>query len=841
MKDRLGDAHHDLRRASDYAQRARIERDIATLEVQIGEQQRIVDDPVGTAARGEESIQHALDLERKPTITSPTFSKFVNVPPAIAPAYFQDRHDQTKRIGRFLNENSLRLMTIVGRGGIGKTALVCRLLKSVESGRLPDEGEPLFVDGIVYLSLASSRRITMFTLYADLCKLLPDSIAADLELLYKKPQVTTEAKMEALLAAIPQGRIVLLLDNFEDAIDPESRTIRDSEMYDGLRSVLTLSPHSVKVILTSRIPPQDLALVEPGRQTRLDLDEGLNSRDADRMLREMDEDGTLGLKSASLELLEEACARTRGYPRALEALFGILSADRNTSLPEILADSEGSLPENVVEVLVGQAFNRLDATAQRAMQALAVIGRPVPAVAVDYLLHPYMPGANSSPVLGRLLNMKFVRKEASRYYLHPVDREYALGRVPTGERGDCRIESRPFTQFALRDLAAQYFHEIGKPRTEWKTLDDLEPQLSEFDFRCANGDYDEAAKIVDVIHYNYLYVWGHYQRMVDLHERLRGNIRDLYLKERILGHLGIAYGDLGRISKAIDATQEALAVARSAGNTVGEVLWLGNLGTFFRDVGNTTHALKFFTDAQSANHSANRFLQAVNLIYQGECYGDLGESKQAIGCFQKGISLLHQCGHPNEPARTAMGLADLAQVLFDLGQREAAMDHAYRAVQLGGEANAPKPVGLGNIVVALACLTTDDLPAARAAAEAAVKCDLALLNHVSRTVLGIVTIRRGDLGTARTILADAIADAKAVLKVNPQAFRALDSIGIALAATECCSNTADVSSAALAHQRARRINSDAGIITQILRLYDALTPIDVQGITAPARTAACGQ
>src|SRR3712207_7099478 len=46
----------------------------------------------------------------------------------------------------------LRLMTVVGRGGIGKTAMVCRLLKSLEGGRLPDEGGDLSVDGIVYLS-----------------------------------------------------------------------------------------------------------------------------------------------------------------------------------------------------------------------------------------------------------------------------------------------------------------------------------------------------------------------------------------------------------------------------------------------------------------------------------------------------------------------------------------------------------------------------------------------------------------------------------------------------------------------------------------------------------------
>ena len=51
-------------------------------------------------------------------------------------------------------------------------------------------------------------------------------------------------------------------------------------------------------------------------------------------------DGTVGLKTAPPALLDEARQRTRGYPRALEALFAILSADRYTTLREVLNDAE---------------------------------------------------------------------------------------------------------------------------------------------------------------------------------------------------------------------------------------------------------------------------------------------------------------------------------------------------------------------------------------------------------------------------------------------------------------------------------------------------------------------
>ena len=106
----------------------------------------------------------------------------------------------------------------------------------------------------------------------------------------------------------------------------------------------------------------------------------------------MDADGKVGLRDAPKASLTQARERTREYPRALEHLFGILSADRNTSLQEILDNTRQLLPEKVVAVLVGEAFSPLDLTAQRVMHALAIYRYPVPSVAVDYVLQPYVPG-----------------------------------------------------------------------------------------------------------------------------------------------------------------------------------------------------------------------------------------------------------------------------------------------------------------------------------------------------------------------------------------------------------------------------------------------------------------
>ena len=62
----------------------------------------------------------------------------------------------------------------------------------------------------------------------------------------------------------------------------------------------------------------------------------------------------------------------------------INSADNYFSQVLKYIPTEISLPDEVVQKLVGEAFNRLDPSAQKVMQALAVYNRPV-TPAIHYL------------------------------------------------------------------------------------------------------------------------------------------------------------------------------------------------------------------------------------------------------------------------------------------------------------------------------------------------------------------------------------------------------------------------------------------------------------------------
>ena len=705
LKERLADARRDLRRA-DQAEQARIRDEIAQLERDLAEQQRIVDDPRAAARRAEESITRGIERERqreKP-LGGVTQRRFMNPPPSVAPTYFQNRHVETNLIGDFLKDESRRLMTVVGRAGIGKTAMVCRLLKGLESGHLPDDGGQLSVYGIVYLSTTGSRRVNVPNLYADLSRLLPEDTSHQLDILYKDPLSNTASKMQALLAEFPTGLTVLLLDNFEDVIDSETFDIRDVELDEALRALLNLPHHAVKVILTTRLAPRALALVQPGRQTRLDLDEGLPHPFAENILREMDTDGKVGLKTAPADLLAEARERTRGYPRALEALFAILSADRYTTLQEVLKDAERLLPENVVEILVGEAFDRLDLTTEKVMQALAIYARPVTSAAVDYLLQPHLPGVNSTPVLNRLVTMKFVRKETGRYYLHPVDRAYAFKLLPRGQEAD-RLEedAPPFTQFALLHRGAEYFHNTRTPPESWKTIDDLTPQLAEFDLRYSGQDYNQAARVLLELD-AYPLLWGYYRLVAQLHERLQNQLSDPRLKLSSMGNLARAYHSTGHYQQAITYHEQAIAVARQVEDRSGEGRNLGSLALNYTALGQTARAIDYLEQALAiAREIGDRSGEGRHLGSLALNYSALGQTARAIDYLEQALAIAREIGDRSGEGRH---LGNLALNYAALGQTARAIDYLEQALAIAREIGDRSGEGrhLGNLALNYAAL-----------------------------------------------------------------------------------------------------------------------------------------
>jgi tetratricopeptide (TPR) repeat protein len=875
--ERLQDARRDLDSAQQ-GDKTRIEEEIAQLQLQIDGFQAAIKDPQAAQERTKQSIERGLERERQPElpVASKVQTRFINRTPLIPPQYFQDRHVETGLIGNFLRSESMRLMTVVGRGGVGKTAMVCRLLRSLEGGKLPDDGGELPVDGIVYLSARSGHPVNFPNLFSDLCKLLPEQMAKYLEQFYKDSKQSCKAQMQALLDKFPGGQTIVLLDNFEDLVDAETQAIKDGELDEALRAMLDAPPHGLKFILTTRVAPQALLRVQPGFQATLELDHGLKSPFAENILKAMDADGTLGLNGPDAPLAE-AREATRGFPRALEAVVGILRTDRSTNLRGLLQELRqlGSRAEDVVRDLVGEAFNRLDPRAQEVMQALAVYGSLVPAVAVDYLLQPYHIGIDSSKTLGRLVNMRFVRGEAGRYYLHQVDRDYALSRVPQGEPADRKVEPAPWTRYALSHRAAEYFKETRKPRETWKTLDDLAPQLVEFDLRVISEDYAGAANVLLEIDYDYLSLWGHYRLLVDQYERLHGKLADPILQIDSLINLGDAYCRIGQFEKALACSNDALVLARAQNDKTLEADALFSLGFCYGDMGDHSKAIEFnllaLAGYRDLGDKSGEASARGNLAIR---FSDLGRSAEAIEQYELAIASDKDIGNrmgecvktnnlameyfvlgKNAEARRLAGdalqiahtigsrLIEVAAttLLADLMVRETRFEDAFKeydkAIALADDTNAVQMQMSARCGLAWACLLAGDLPRARAVAEEATKYRYPNGYGAVLALGGLVALLQGDTAAAGKAFDMTICEADAQSAGTARDYYSAYARALALAGLTLCRDPTLARAATEAYRDARAISAAPGLIMDELQKLDALAVADPGGILREVRAA----
>jgi tetratricopeptide (TPR) repeat protein len=808
-------------------------------------------------------------------------SKFVNPPPTVAPSWFQGRQVETRRLAGYVTDPGIRMVTVAGRGGIGKTAMVCRLLKGLEVGRVPDaagDSAAIAVAGIVYLSSNGVHKVEYPTLVADLLRLLPAEEAQRLQRLYQDPHHSPAAMMLALLEAFPAGEpVVVLLDNLESVMDAERETLTEQALHEALSVVLTAPAHAITVMATTRVMPAALLKVEPSRQRQLRLEEGLGSPDAQIVLRELDDDGRLGLRDASDELLDGLRRLTRGFPRALEAVKAILDGD-DTLTPRDLFDRTGHLPEDqVIQVLVGEAYELLDDPAKLVMQALAIFPAPVSAVGVDFLLRPVNPTTDAAPILTRLVRRQLVRFQDGRYYLHPVDRDYARSRLPPGSPGDSAVA---FTLTGLQARAAEYYAQIRTPRESWRTLEDLRPQLAEFELRCDTGDYDTAATVLEDIDFSYLQLWGHYRTLIDLHGRIHGQITDPALNAHHLINLGLCHYSLGDYRQAIDLLTQALAIDRDTGNRRGEGVVLGNLGNCHYCLGDYLQAIDLDTQALAiardmgyrrgesgelgslglCHYCLGRYGLAIDLHtqalaiardigyrqfesdelgYLGLCHFSLGDYQGAIDLDTQAVAIARDIGYRYGEANA---LNYLGRAWLAAGDKRQAVTLLEQAVSVADTTGDIEPAGEARSWLARAQLQLGDPTAALAAAAAGWQLMYAPEKPTIRLLEGLALLELQRVQESVRAFSDAITAADALLALADRNVAALQARALALSGLAVATgDPVRATEAVEALAQAYAVTSAAGVAADTRRLLDVIASHDRSGILAKVRAAAHGQ
>lgn len=470
---------------------------------------------------------------------------------------FKNRQEEQKKTSRLLADVSTRLVSVIGRGGMGKTALVGKVLQDLEQNKWPHTEDKIPIDGIVYLSTQTDG-ITLERLFLDCAKMLGGKQENSINAIWANPQIKIEKKISRLLEMLTNGLYVILLDNMEDILDDKGWIV-DEDLRVFFDKFLTLR-HNARLLVTSRIP---LALQKEIMRFdhQVALMEGLPDKDGVALLRELDPNGHYGLRDATNKKLVKAVKLVHGIPRAIEIIASILSNDPFAQLDDIL--KRFFYHKDVVRDLVKENYRRLGNDTRRVMEALAVFKRPVPIVAIDYLLEPFFPGINVPDILRHLILTRIANSNRTNLgysHMYLMHYEKAFDFLKQALPIIREIFDKRFEGWALEAMGRTYLSQNSIPEAI-KHLNQALMIHKEINNR--NGERQATEGLAEA----YLRV-NNYEKTIDSFKQASviahelGNQRE---EGRHLNDLGKTLLKMGKYEQAIEYFQKSLHVFETIG------------------------------------------------------------------------------------------------------------------------------------------------------------------------------------------------------------------------------------------------------------------------------------
>jgi tetratricopeptide (TPR) repeat protein len=467
-----------------------------------------------------------------------------------------------------------------------------------------------------------------------------------------------------------------------------------------------------------------------------------------------------------------------------------------------------------------------------------------------------------------------VSEEQGQFFFTGDDetREGILLAIDQDTAGEIALGAdRPPPRVTRRTLcarAARYFERTRTLPDTWQTLQDLTPQLAEFEMYCSGEDYDAAARLLAEIGFPYLMRWGHYNLLAAMRERLLGHLTDMALEQSNLGELGSVYASLGDNQKAIRFQEQALALAQSRGDAINEHVWLSNLGNRYLSLGQLETAMLHYSSAmQNAEARGDERGICFDYIALGTCnaqlgltdaarewyekaqgiartlgdmaaegychanlgiiYTTLGLPTRAIAHHDQAIAIAQDLGTRLEQARR---MSNLAETLLAIGQFDEAFETLRQSKDIASSIGYKRGLNFSGGILTTAYLLTGDFTAARKAAEEAGEFDTPQNNHNVMVGLGIAALRLGDHETAMGNFLLAIQEGEAQLEQNQRSAEAMCAVGLAHAGLAICRDSAAEADKAIdLFVAARAVNGAAGLVQRSTLIFDVLAAADQHG------------